>query len=391
MNILIIGGQLQGVEIACLAKEAGWKVEIVDRKKAALASQLCDRFYCVDALELGEEFFCAYDLVFPATENLETLQGIKRITQAAGVPFAFDEAAFLLSRSKMQTNRFLQELNVNIPPLIGDYVLCNDGNNRGYIVKPDCSSGSKGVKRFSDRLAAHTYIKNNPDCFGQIFVDGPVLSIEASCKEGVVTPYLVTEVVVNSVYDCKRIVAPAPVSEEVKKEIEELAVEIGEALNMTGLFDLEMIYHHKHLFVLEVDARIPSQTPLASYYATGINLVVETARCFVELDAHKSRKEGAEPGHVTVLQHIRIQNGSIEFVGEGALSHSLPLHKLKDPLGLDLILLSEENNDGARYATLIATETNNFDTLHKLAEIATRIARQEIAHDEIIDRQYCLN
>jgi pyrrolysine biosynthesis protein PylC len=40
----VIGGNLQGVEAAYLAKKAGWQVWVIDRKAVVPAAGLCDQF-----------------------------------------------------------------------------------------------------------------------------------------------------------------------------------------------------------------------------------------------------------------------------------------------------------------------------------------------------------
>ena len=44
MLVAIIGGNLQGVEAAYLARKAGCEVLVIDRKPVVPASGLCDRF-----------------------------------------------------------------------------------------------------------------------------------------------------------------------------------------------------------------------------------------------------------------------------------------------------------------------------------------------------------
>lgn len=53
MQIAIIGGKLQGVELTYLAHKAGWKVILIDRKPGVPASGLCDHFIQLDVDILG--------------------------------------------------------------------------------------------------------------------------------------------------------------------------------------------------------------------------------------------------------------------------------------------------------------------------------------------------
>ena len=53
MRVAIVGGKLQGVEAAYLAKKAGWEVVLVDRKSWVPAAGLCDSFYSLDVTKGG--------------------------------------------------------------------------------------------------------------------------------------------------------------------------------------------------------------------------------------------------------------------------------------------------------------------------------------------------
>ncbi len=44
MLVAVVGGNLQGIEAAYLAKKAGWQVLMIDRKAVVPAAGLCDRF-----------------------------------------------------------------------------------------------------------------------------------------------------------------------------------------------------------------------------------------------------------------------------------------------------------------------------------------------------------
>lgn len=372
MRVLVVGGQLQGMEITYLAKAAGWEVTLVDRRENALASRLCDAFLCADILDVGGELFNGYDLVFPALEDLEALWRVDQLTKEAGVPFAFDGHAYTLSQSKVTTNRFLQRLGVPIPALVQDCEIRIFGDRTDFFVKPDTSSGSKGVRRFVRRSDALCYIDRHEDTFGQEFLEGSVYSIEVVCSPGQVAPQIVTEVVIGTDFDCHRIVAPAALSPVLSERIRDIAFAIGTALDMRGIFDIEMILHDSQLFVLEIDARMPSQTPMAIYHATGINLFVETARCFLgEAVTTVSRER---MGQAAVLQHVRIGPEGVEFIGEGVLSGAPPLCLMPGFGGSDMALLSGNRTQGLAWATLIATAQDARQAERRIDEVAARIA-----------------
>ena len=67
----IVGGNLQGVEAAYLARKAGWEVRVVDRKPRVPASDLGDSFAQVDVTVENNlaAVFGDVDFIIPALEN----------------------------------------------------------------------------------------------------------------------------------------------------------------------------------------------------------------------------------------------------------------------------------------------------------------------------------
>ncbi|MDR2035893.1 MAG: ATP-grasp domain-containing protein [Coriobacteriales bacterium] len=385
MNMLVIGGRLQGAEIAFLGKEAGFQVTVLDREQEVLASQLGDAFVQINLQEATPGLFAGYDLVFPATENLETLQLARKLAEEAGLPFLFDEQAFYLTRSKTKTNRFLQDIGVRTPP-----ALCAELSDiaplfgsRRFIVKPDKKSGSKGVCCFCDKAAALAYLDNHEDCFGQVFLEGPLYSVEVICDKTHVTPFAVTEVVVEASFDSHRIIAPAVLSVEIISEIQSLASQIGRALRMKGIFDVELVLHDSRLYVLELDARMPSQTPLAVYYATGVNFVSALAACFLGSgDAGLPNADGGVKGADTrvVLQHVYRDNRkkTIELIGEGRLLAAPPLIRADGFCGADVALVS--NSAESTYATLLTLAETHSAAEDKMERVLETLKSREGAN-----------
>lgn len=393
MKVLVLGGQLQGTEITYLAQQAGWEVTVADRNETALASKLCDHFVCTDIKEAGPELFKGHDLVFPALEDLETLHCAKRLTAEAKVPFVFDEQAYVLSRSKIQTNDFLKGIGVDIPPLLEDLSTADDNKGSCYIVKPDCSSGSKGLRCFIEAGAARDFIEQHQgeSLFGQAFYEGPIYSIEVVCDNGVATQYLITEVVVDAEYDCHRIVAPADIPAKLKEQIKDISLRIGQALQMKGIFDIELVLHGSVPYVLEIDARMPSQTPIAVYYACGVNLVVETARSFLAplmLQAEVDESPGIDLDDsacsYVILQHVCVKGNTLQdihLIGEGQLKGAPPFIKQDGFCGTDSALVSTDTQLGYTYATLIAKDVSHDLVADKMNRIIKQLAGMEAIGD----------
>ena len=78
MLAAIVGGRLQGVELACLAHHAGWRTLLVDRKNHVPARRLCDRFLQLDVRQASalDDALKAVDLVIPALEDQAALDGL---------------------------------------------------------------------------------------------------------------------------------------------------------------------------------------------------------------------------------------------------------------------------------------------------------------------------
>lgn len=436
MKVLVIGGKLQGLEISYLAREAGWDVTVLDKNSHALASRLCNHFVCVDVLKLESSFFSKFDLVYPAVEDIGLLRHVDGLTQEAGVPFAFDEEAYLLSHSKIRSNAFLQSLSVAIPPLPEKRPSLHDEFElHTYIVKPDKGSSSKGVRVFDRRSRAFDYVAKNTDCFVQSFLPGPIYSIEVVCSQNEVRPFMVTEVCVDEGHDCHRILASNALPAELSREIAEIAQTIGRALDMKGIFDIELVLHGSRLYVIEIDARMPSQTPVAVYHATGINLVVETALGFIAVSAEDRvvpkatvlpgergvAEEGtftqyaaaaapqaapppiaqdtpnaptacpqlvfapAQTKHCVILQHVRIEAslGDWEFIGEGRLAESPPLRKLRGLPAVECVLFGRDDEGGRVYATLIVAGKTEEEAEGKLNEALVMLCEKVRSYDSV--------
>jgi pyrrolysine biosynthesis protein PylC len=198
------------------------------------------------------------------------------------------------------------------------------------------------------------------------------------CNHDIVRAFTVTEVVVGDDYDCHRIVAPAAIDAAVGTMIHDMALQIGRRLDMQGIFDIELIMYKGIPHVLEIDARFPSQTPIAIYHATGLNLFEETARVFLEqrVPGHPpARKAGC-----SILQHVRVNpradGSTVEPIGECQLRYAGPFTPTLRFAGVESMLEST-GEDGMRYVTLIASGTS-----HETVDETMRRALRALAEDE---------
>jgi pyrrolysine biosynthesis protein PylC len=159
--------------------------------------------------------------------------------------------------------------------------------------------------------------------------------------------------VVDSQYDCKRVLAPAGLSSTVSKEFKEIAVTIAEALNLSGIMDVEAILHNDTLKVLEIDARLPSQTPTVVNKSTGINMLELLYDVFVR-DATPTMPDATYERGV-VYEHVRVSPGILEVLGEHIMADAHPLKRYEDFFGADEALTDFTPGCSSWVATLIIT------------------------------------
>jgi len=348
MLAAVIGGNLQGVEAAYLAKKAGWQVLVCDKNPCAGASSMCDRFLPVTVMAETDprEILEGVDLIIPALENVEALSVLQKWSLETGIPLAFDMEAYAVSSSKKRSDRMFREIGVNAPrswPQCGFPV----------VVKPDSQSGSRGVKIINSEKELALYFPSE-DSIGnmvaQEYLDGPSYSIEVIGSPGNYIPLQVTELHMDSAYDCKRVIAPAELDCKLVREFERIAIAIAERISLKGLMDVEVILHDGQLKVLEIDARLPSQTPTAVYHSTGINMVEMLGELF--LDGRVNVKELARPKAV-IYEHIKVTNGQIQAKGEHIVSGAGPLRLVEGLFDADEVITNYHPGMTEWVATLI--------------------------------------
>jgi pyrrolysine biosynthesis protein PylC len=132
-----------------------------------------------------------------------------------------------------------------------------------------------------------------------------------------------------------------------------VSVCLAEGLGLNGIMDVEVVVGDSlEPQVLEIDARLPSQTPTVVYWSCGLNLVellVETARRGGLPEVHPSARRAC------VYQHIAARDGRLEVVGEHALAQARPLRRLPGLFGADEVLTDREPGAGTWVATLVTT------------------------------------
>lgn len=380
MLAAIVGGALQGVEVACLAQQAGWQTLLVDRRREVPARRLCDGFRQLDvcqALAL-DKTLKQVDLVIPALENQTALDSLVRWGNQAEVPVAFDPSAYAVSCSKTASNRLFASLGIPVPepwPQCGFPV----------VAKPSQASGSDGVMilRNPNDLAA-AFPAGVPDhgWVLQQYLDGPAYSIEVIGRPGYHVPLQVTELFMDAGYDCKAVAAPSGLTAGQEDEIASLGVAIADALELRGLMDVEAILHDGRFKVLEIDARVPSQTPLAVYHSTGINMVDMLADGF--LTNFSGPVAPARYARGVILKHIRVTPESIVISGEHVMAQAGPLDRVSGFFGADDALTNFREGATHWSATLIVRGQNRSQAQRNSHRVMAAIQR-DLDIETIVD------
>lgn len=334
MRVVVIGGKLQGTEVTYLSKAAGYETVVLDSRENAQACGIADKSICVDILQEPErakaEIAKAY-VVIPAMEDEEVLEAVVAMGKETGVPVVFDLEAYAISSSKLKSNELFRNLGVSMPQPYPD---CE----YPVVIKPDDQSGSAGVRKAFSKEEAEAILKDMPaNTVVQEYLEGRSFSLEViGDGQNYIFPQI-TEVVVDKEYDCKRIVAPAKLSSEEITQLYDMGKVLAKGIGIRGIFDIEVISHNGKLKILEIDARMPSQTPISVYQSCGINMVELLARnatgesiSHLIEDMHMAEiKEHT----VCLYQQIVVTEESISVLGEHVMGQCGKLHIENDFFG----------------------------------------------------------
>jgi pyrrolysine biosynthesis protein PylC len=264
-----------------------------------------------------------------------------------GVPVIFDPAAYAVSSSKVRSNRLFKELGLETPP---EWPRC------GFpvIAKPVSASGSQGVKLFHDHEALASFFGGSQPPNGwvvQKYIEGPSYSLEVIGRGGECIPLQVTDLTMDPGYDCKRVSAPSVLSSDLVTSFEELSVSVGNALELNGIMDVEVILNDGHLHVLEIDARLPSQTPIAVFWSTDLNFLCVMGDMWTGNLVEPPTMSMAPRG--VILEHLQCRRGSLHVKGEHIMVGGSPLRIRQDFFGADEALTDFEPGKKEWVATVI--------------------------------------
>jgi len=363
----VVGGNLQGVEAAYLAKKAGWEVTVIDRNAHVPAAGLCDRFSQINITKPTdlERALGSADLVIPALENQDALDCMESWSLKSEIPLLFDPCAYSISSSKAKSERLFSRIGVPAPRAWPE---CDFP----VLAKPSRGSGSQKISVFHDlkNLQAHQK-RSVEEWVIQEFVPGPSYSIEVVGRPGNYFPLQVTDLQMDPNYDCKRVLAPTDLRPGLISEFEKISGSIAEKLALKGLMDVEVILHDHTLKVLEVDARLPSQTPTVVFWSTGINMLEILANLFLT-EGNLIIGDLNSPMGV-VYEHIRVTANRLEVAGEHVISGADALQIQEYFFGADEAITNYRPGREAWVATLIISEKSRELTWEKRERVISDI------------------
>lgn len=349
MLIAVIGGKLQGVEVVYLAQKAGYQTLLIDKNPDAPAAGLSDRFmqFEFNADHPFPRNLPHIDLILPAIEDETVLTAVTEWARSDGIPLAFDLAAYRISSSKSRSDALFKRMNLPAPK---PWPHCRFP----VVVKPDQASGSQGVEiiKTPEDLSAKFPTRQPPDSMIiQEFLEGPSYSIEVLGQPGHYQAVQVTDLGMDTGFDCNRITAPTHLPDDHIRRFKEMGIAIAEEIRLTGIVDVEVIHHQEELKLLEIDARFPSQTPITVYWSTGINMVEIMTRLFVD----KCQDPLPVAEHPVLVEHIQVCGPEISFPGEHVMSGEGPLTVKTDFFGADEAITSFDRGGRCWVATMIFT------------------------------------
>jgi pyrrolysine biosynthesis protein PylC len=350
--VAVAGGNLQGVEAAYLSRKAGWDVLVLDRKPVVPATGLCHSFAQLDITSEKDlaQALRGVDLVIPALENDAALACLDRVARNNEIPFVFDPAAYAISSSKIKSEQLFQDTGAPTP---ARWPTCKFP----VVAKPDRGSGSRGVKVFKDITELQDIIKpSGTEWLVQEFISGPSYSLEVMGTPGRYRALQVTDLAIDMQYDCKRVTAPSRLAGVLISKFERLALQLAEALNLSGIMDVEVILHENALKVIEIDARLPSQTPTTVYWSTGLNMVRQLGDLF--LNRQTPIKPNWDHEHGVIYEHVSVASNQLEIAGEHIMSGTDALHIYRDFFGADEAITNYAADRADWVATLIVAEEN---------------------------------
>lgn len=370
-KVCVIGGKLQGVEALYLAKKAGMETTLIDKSKSPLGKKFCGRFICKDVLQYNTDLVNILeeaDFVLPALENLKVLSALKEISDKHNINLVYDPHAYSISSSKQISDRMMHEEGLPCPRYYpeGDFP---------YIAKPSNSSCSEGVTKIYTKNDLEIFLshENMDTWIVEEYLSGPSYSLEVIGTPGKYHTYHVTELLMDPEYDCKTVLSRPDLSSDLKNQLKRETIALAEMVKLHGIMDVEVIETNGVLRILEIDARIPSQTPIAVYHATGWNMMTEMAVCFGK-NPPQSSELWPQEKYVS-LEHILVEGCVVRVLGEHIMGKASMLDHKYNFCGADEALTDYAPGKECWAATLICVAETKADLAEKRKNIPASVEK----------------
>jgi pyrrolysine biosynthesis protein PylC len=319
-NLILIGGKLQGFEASYLAKKAGLRVVLVDKKERPLIMNVADEFHCFDVTKQPEKLIRLSKTavaVLPVNENLETINFLRTIAGKLACPMLFDFDAYHISMDKKRSKEYFRSIGIPAP--------LDNPTSPPYFIKPPCESSSIGTSIIYDNSGLEGL---DPSMLVEEYVEGDVVSLEVIGDGEHFEVVRETKVHIDGTYDCHMV---TPLGNY--PAFRDMTYRLAKHLNLKGIMDVEAIDSPRGLKVLEIDARFPSQTPTAVYHSSGVNLIELLLQAFVT--GVKENEGIPEKNHCT-YEHLLFADGQLLPVGEHVLSQGVDYHEFHASEGLEI-------------------------------------------------------
>jgi 3-methylornithine--L-lysine ligase len=378
--VLVVGGKLQGTEAAYLGAEAGYEVVLADRQERVPAAGLAGEVHTLDVTaDAGRtrELVRSCDAVLPACEDDATLSWLAGHVPAWDVPLLFDHKAYAVTSSKVRSRELFARLDAPRPRSW-------PGCGFPIVVKPSVGSGSHGVRIVASEpelvVARTSFAADGAEMVAEEYVTGPSLSFEVLGWGGKAVTLQATGLEFDDAYDCKRVVAPVAAGDGVTAalldEFAAVSRRLASAVGLHGVMDVEVIVSDGRPKVLEIDARLPSQTPAAVLHSSGLNavsLLYETVAGAALPPVEPPAARGA------VYQHVRVAGGRVEVLGERVVGAAGPLRRHDGLWGADVVLTDRDDAGGGAWVAIMMVRGDDLAAAR--ARAADAVAALAAEHD----------
>jgi pyrrolysine biosynthesis protein PylC len=216
------------------------------------------------------------------------------------------------------------------------------------------------------------------------YLDGSQHSLEVVGRPENYRVLQVTDLYVDQKFDCMRVIAPSNLPVNLVAEFERITLEIAEALNLHGIMDVEVICCRGEFKILEIDARLPSQTPTAVYWSTDQNMVGLLGDLYAAPQADFPPAGDIARG--VVYEHIHVSRDILKISGEGIMAEGGPLNLQNNFFGADEAITTFEPGKDQWAATLIFSGKNRYQAWEKRNHCIAQIIRRQ-GINEVVDPQ----